>query len=506
MDREAGESTRAPVAAWLPVALAALGLATVSALLVPLMALPDEPAHAGHAAAVVRGHLVGEDRVVVDSQSGFTRTETIAPVPRAYADLDALPVCFAFRPEVTADCAPPVADTPGPETPGASTVGTYAPPWYALVGWPTLVFEPWGALLAARVLGAVLFSLLMGMAAASAWRVGASRWGLVGLLLAMPPVAVHLAGGINPSGTEIGAAVALWAASAELLLAPRHRAAVGRWVVAAVLLAVARPLGPVLVVGVTLATALVLDRSQGRLPDVAGDTRVRRAVAGVVVVVVAALAWSLARGTLAAFSGFPEPGLGALGTLRRSIGLVPERLTEMVGVLGWADVTLPRVLVAAWLAAVVVLLVVAMRRADRRARAWLAVLAGIVLLLPIVADLRSAATIGFVWQGRYTLPVAVGLPVLAGILLDRAGERVRVGPAPAVVLVATGHVVALLAVGRRFQVGIPADLWTHLTGGAWEPPVADGLLLAIGLVSGILPLLTLRHRAPALRGGPATDR
>ena len=485
-----------PVPVWAVAGLVATLLAVVSALATPLMGLPDEPAHAVHAVAVVRGEVAGADVVRTDPASGWTRTETELTVPAAYAALPELPACFAFRPTVAAGCAPDPAATAGPSAPAVSTVGTYAPPWYALVGWPSLVLPPTPALVGMRLAAALVFGALVAVAAAGAWRAGARRWGLVGLTLAVPPVAVHLAGGINPSGTEVAAAVALWTCSAALVRGAVTRGDVGRWLVAGLALALVRPLGPILAVAVPLAVVLVL----GSPPDAMAPWRDRRVGrAGVVVVAasVIGMAWNVWRGTLSAFSGFPAPELSTGAVLRRSAGLVPERFVEMVGVLGWADVSLPRLLTVGWLLVTGVLVVAGLRVAGRRARSWLLLLGLAVLLLPVAADLRSASQIGFVWQGRYTLPVAVGLPLLSGLLLDLrgVGERGRLVSTAAVSAVAVGHLVALLTVLRRFRVGAGGDLVEAL-GTAGSHVALSGWALAVLAVVALVPTVAAWHRGP----------
>lgn len=503
-----GQVAAVPVRAWATAGVVAFGLAVLSALATPLMGLPDEPAHAVHAVAVAHGEVAGDDRVETDPGSGWTRTETTVEVPAAYAALPTLPTCFAFEPTVPATCAPSMSATAGPTTSATSTVGTYAPAWYAAVGWPARLLPPTAALYGMRVVAATLFGLLVGIAVVGVLRAGAGRWGVLGVALALPPVAVHLAGGINPSGTEIAGGVALWSTTAALVRGGREvaRGDLVRWAVAGVVVAVTRPLGPVVALGIPVMTVLVLGA-----PAVAPWRRRPGAVwaAGLVVAAGAAsLAWSLWRGTLSSFSGFPAPEATGLVAVRRSLALVPERLVEMVGVLGWADVGLPDLLVLGWLALVGALVVAGLWSGDRRAGAWLVVLAVVVLVLPIAADVRSAPTIGFVWQGRYTLPVAAGLPVLAGVLVGR--HRPVVGrawwPAGTVGLLGIAHLVALLAVLRRFRVGVDGDVLSALGEPGVHLGLAGGVLVAVAVPVVVAPAVTLWNGQCAAPGEVADRR
>ena len=54
-------------------------------------------------------------------------------------------------------------------------------------------------------------------------------------------------------------------------------------------------------------------------------------------------------------------------------------------------------------------------------------LAGLVILLPIYAEYGQAHFIGQFWQGRYGLPIAVGVPLLAGFAVQGPGNRCRTG-------------------------------------------------------------------------------
>ena len=45
----------------------------------------------------------------------------------------------------------------------------------------------------------------------------------------------------------------------------------------------------------------------------------------------------------------------------------------------------------------------------------------IAVLIPSAVTVATYASVGLVWQGRYTYPVSMGVLILAGLALDRAG-------------------------------------------------------------------------------------
>jgi len=112
-------------------------------------------------------------------------------------------------------------------------------------------------------------------------------------------------------------------------------------------------------------------------------------------------------------------------------------------------------------------------------------LAVAVVAVPVTLEARSISEVGYFWQGRYTLPLAVGLPLLAA-----ASSRTRAGRWATPVLLgvlAVCHLVSFVVALGRYTVGKGQGL--GLLGGDWAPPlpalvlvVAFGLTLALWAV------------------------
>jgi hypothetical protein len=87
--------------------------------------------------------------------------------------------------------------------------------------------------------------------------------------------------------------------------------------------------------------------------------------------------------------------------------------------------------------------------AGRRVRTGmsLAVLASIAV--PVLFTATTYGTYGSIWQGRYGLPVSVGVIMLAAVALDAAppqGQRVRTALGAGWLLIGFSHVASLLKV------------------------------------------------------------
>ena len=135
---------------WTAFALLVL-VGTVWAFASPVMASPDETAHAVKAVATVRGQIRGSEMVVNERDPKLlNRVLTTYQIPEGYGALDAVPACYAFYPKIPANCAPFLPAEAGPDGPASTYVGRYPPTYYAIVGWPSLLAGPARSLRALR--------------------------------------------------------------------------------------------------------------------------------------------------------------------------------------------------------------------------------------------------------------------------------------------------------------------------------------------------------------------
>ncbi|MGZ4704303.1 MAG: DUF2142 domain-containing protein [Acidimicrobiales bacterium] len=492
-------------------------LACLWSLTTPLGAGPDEPAHIIKAVAVARGDF-NASVVVEHPGPRYSVPRTTLDVPRAIGALTTARDCYILRPEVPAGCAPSIgADTT--IAPATTEAGAYPPLYYLLVGWPSRVLAPQPAIYAMRMIGALLAAALLASGLASATRITRRRLVVTGAALALTPMALYLAGVVNPNGLEIAGAFCLWLAALDLLgHADREARAptrlIARVVIAAVVVASMRPLSPaflaLIVVTIGLAAA---DRHS--LRQLWADRRVRVGLAVVASAVVASVAYVVANRSYDAVIGYTfadDPS--RLELAHRSWARSWSRLSQMVGVFGSLDAPLPSAVVGAWVTAVAALAALALVVGRWRDRLMMtAVLAGCVLL-PVAAETVSGPKTGLAWQGRYTLTVAVGAPILAGWIIDRSRRvprraAVTIGVAAAVGIAAV-QLISQLRAMNRYVVGLPSGWFASLHHGTWAGPSSPVVLLtlaaaaaaAYGAWLGWLAWATPRSRASAERSVP----
>jgi hypothetical protein len=459
------------------------------ALASPLFSVPDEPAHTIRAAAASRGQILPGERTA----AGFSTT---VEVPAIFTEASAVPICYAFNGNVPAGCAVPFTGSTATRD-VETNAGYYPPAFYAVVGLPSLPFPSATGVYLMRGISAAICGALLASAVASAWALPRPRLLVSGIAFAVTPMVLFLAGSVNPSGIEIAAAVCLWAALGVVLLvpdAPDRGRLLARVGVAGSILALSRPLSPffvALIVATTVAMA-----GWRPLRALARDRRAQVAAGAVAVACVITTAWVRGYGTLDQTVGGAGTNAPILENARIAAGKTPVQVQQMVGVFGWLDTGPATLSVYVWLIAVGALLLVGLASSGRREVVVLLALVAAVVAVPIALEAPRAATQGFPWQGRYSLPLAAGIPILASLQIDRArllpDRVVRALGTCLLSLFVVGHLYAHFWATRRYTAGVNGNL-NWLTAPGWHPTVPVWLLF-VGFVLALPLTAAMLHR------------
>lgn len=484
--------------------LAALG--TVWAMATPLFAAPDEPAHAVRAAATWTGDFSGTSYKVDGGAAGQVTVKDYE-VPSPYDLATPIAGCNAFETHIPAGCGPPFVPTGETET-AMSTAGFYPPLFYVMVGWPAAVTEGARSMYLMRLTHVAACAALVGV---GVWAVARRRGSvaLTGVLLSVTPMVAFLAATVNSSGIEIAAAIGLWGTLVALLDPPRHGRS--RWGEAAAVLTT----GLVLCFSRTFSpgyAAVICGVAILSAPGVGPRSLLRHREA-LVALGSLAVGAVVATALIATSGQFDTPAtsgtrLGGNETaLSIGLGFQEQSFRQMIAVFGWLDTGTAQLAYYLWLVAVGTLLVgcVVVGTWRRLIGAGLALLSAVVL--PIAANWGQATTAGFVWQGRYSLPLAVGVPILAAVAWDGsrsigAAERRRTAICIGV-LAAVGQTYALYWSLRRTGVGLAGDL-IFFSEERWAPPYLGNLgsLLIVAAIGAVTVWLLARAPAGVTPAGP----
>jgi hypothetical protein len=468
----------------------------------PLFASPDEPAQVVKAAAVARGEWTGR---TIEQPGTYFEIITGVDVPAYYAESMDNTVCFLMDTSEAADCAPDFDAGNVQESEVQTWIGRYPPIYYAVVGLPSLVSDGEAAVLGMRVASAVLCS---GFLALGLWALRASRCGRVMTAagwLAVTPTALFFAGVVNSSGLEIAAGFATWCLLVPLVRDPSAHSVRGRLaagMATAVVLLNTRPGSGLLALLIAVCLVAMSTREFWRAAFSHG-----RWVPSAVIAVVGAVsagAWLLAVDPTASLGGIPDPNLADRSVaLDAAIDLTGRYVKEQLAVFGALNVTL-HVVFLVLLGVLIGLFVLAgLIRGRTGVRVALGLLLVFTFVVPIVSQLPTAADLGLIWQGRYGLPLSIGLPVVAmAALVSRRGEDPVTRWAALLVtpLVAVVHIVAFGWSLWRYGYGFGTPLFSAPL--EWTPP--GGWAFPIAFVVSILALMLLVG-VPLLRRRPASD-
>ena len=468
---------------------------------------PDEPSHMIAAASLVRGDRDG--RINPNPDPNVLGTHLVK-VPGMVGQPD--PGCWAFVPSVPVACAStqPLSTT-SRELP---TTSYNYPPWaFVLPGLASFAPTAGGYAYLARFFNAAIpITLVAGALIALRRRrsVLASS-----ALLGLTPIAWFNFGIVSPSAVAIGGGLALWTG----LLVDRSRLAtwltVGGW--AAVLLP--RRDGPVWATVIVLACCLLTATRPfdywRRLepwarwtvfavaplafvtPILNGtfDSNALLPFAPLAIVVIellarmyertssaaarrALIAYSLLGTALAAVAlVVAGPGDVDAETVRIVVANTGDHLRQLVGILGWLDTPVPAVAVFLFWAMVGGLALIAALEYQRAALVYLAGLGGAVVVAWLL-ELGQSADYGNYWQGRYTMPFAVGLPL---VLAWRPAASEWLGDRAAPIVAWSGWVVsnlAFLAAQQRWGVGVNGS-WYPWDWDTWGAPIVPWLLVLV---------------------------
>ncbi len=453
------------------------------AIAAPYDGTPDEQAHIHNAYAVATGQVLG-DLVEVNNTPGVYRE-----VPKSLVRVN----CFSFQATQPASCAVPPG---GDETRERVLVyiGRYNPAYYMVVGLPIRFSPDMTGVLLGRLVNAAIMAALFGWATFTALLLR-HRAAVGGILVALTPITAHLAGGITPNGPEIAAGAALTVALIAIFFDPGEAAARrATWWLAAVSAAALLTLrsgGPAwlaVIVGVMLIPMTPQVRRA-----VLFTRRFWTVVAALAVVGAAAVGWTLWRHATDLIPGArPSPPMGVMEAMKIEVFDRWTAVTpQLVGILAWLDTPLPSFVYIAWWLAIgsLVLLALAVGRPVDR---WRVIgLAALGMLVPSLLEAIEINRIGFINQGRYFLPLLIGVPILSAYVIAERGQAdvlnrlIRILAA----IVLPLHVFALAWAMIRYQNGMPSPLTApslNPLGGAWHPALGSVTPLLLGVASAVL--------------------
>ena len=334
----------------------------------------------------------------------------------------------------------------------------------------------------ARLGVAVPSAVLLAIAIFLLWAPTPNGWSLLGIVVALTPMTVFMSATMNPNGLEIASSIAFLAA--VLRFARDLHAPVWLWPAAGAsgaILAFSRTLGPLwLALGIAIALSLVGIR--GAWTRIRARPIPAAVAAGAIAVGVALnVAWEAAHGADVEATLRPlRPGVA------EGFRTLPSVLTGEIGAFGYLEVIMPTPVYMAWWGSVLAIITLALLVASRSERFTLA--AGLVasVLIPVTLYAAVFRHYGYGVQGRYVLPFAVAVPLLAGEIVFRHRARLEALNTRRLLgwfagIAAVVHAIAWYVNARRYATGVDGPLW-FFGQAEWTPPLGwwPWAVLALG--------------------------
>jgi hypothetical protein len=434
------------------------------------------------AAAVVRGQLDGHQ---IDEKLGQTSIGRIGivDIPQWVTNVGVTPVCFAWHPTVPASCSHGVGND-NTTVPSSTQFSNYPPLYYLMVGGTSLLATGSGAFYGMRIAATIFDSLLIALGIFLLARYHPRPLPLVGVMIALSPMVLYIAAVINSSGLETAAGFAAWCGGlcvVERTVIPRALALLTS--LAFVILILSRPISPVNAVVIIAVLATLVGWSRSRALVFERSLRpLWISVLGAMVVA----GFALAIGGLPSLLGAPvKPPLSLLSSVWLTLRLTGDRLGQCIGSFGWLDTPAPRLVDIIWAAALVGLCAYGLAT-SRRCRRALPLLVLALLATAVVFESLRIDAVGLFWQGRYWLPLAVGLPLVAssavpGMAQQRTKSAVPsslklLGLVGALLLLAVAQIATFLTVLHQYETGVGTKAGSPVK---WAPPGGTHLVVIL---------------------------
>ena len=447
---------------WWKVTAGLLAIVAAWSVATPPNGGVDEPDHVIRAAAAARLDFAGT--AVVSSLGEATRHYD---VPLAFEGPDI--ACWSRHPEISAACSTWPVGSSG----RIGVLNSYYPPaYFVLTGWPTLLTEHFFIVRIMRLLSGVLAIAFIGVGLVSVKRTW-GRQAVAVTLMALTPAALSLMGVVNPQALEIGAAFCLWSTAAAVLGAERATR-LQRWafVGSGAILCLTRPLGSFITAVILVCVALTI----GIRPSLAALKRVEvLIVIGVGLVTTVVLA---SKGVTSLDAPDLARHVTLVATLKQTLGNSLNDIRDSISLTGWLDTKLPGVANVFWVSGMAVLLLgLFVTRAYRDIVALTFIVIAFLGIETYVLYTQANSN-GLNWQGRYGLPIYIGLPFIVMARSPRIQARALylvIGAFAAI------QWISLYWALRRWAVGTNGPL-LYLFREDWIPPVPSVVILGLGAV------------------------
>ncbi len=165
----------------------------------------------------------------------------------------------------------------------------------------------------------------------------------------------------------------------------------------------------------------------------------------------------------------------------RAFDFVPQ----YIGIMGWLEVPAPQAVIQFWSMLLMLALLVPFTVRPQRNAVGFWIAAAALAIVPAVVQAGLIGSVGYIWQGRYNLPLFMIALISAGMALRfrRFGTASSFRSLARVLIAFAGvaHIYTFVYILRRYVVGLKdSGNWqVMLTHPDWQPPLGWILLTVV---------------------------
>jgi hypothetical protein len=470
----------------------------------PMLSGPDEAAAVIHAAGAAHGQLTGKampdpDRNYSLSYSPFE----LIKLPNSFIQVTSYANCFGLSGS-DASCA----KFYGKIKPGSSYVVSYQgryPPWYfAAIGSVSLFTSRTLMIYLMRFLSLILSALLVASAIQAILERKRLRiFGLLGLVLAISPSFITLQAVIGPSATESAAGLCFWAASLRLLTDPftSGKRQIMRVGLSLSIFVLSRPDSP-LWAGISIIFILLGVAKKENIVYLIKQSYMKLWIAIGFVSTLVTLTWDKLEQATNVLGYTYKPPFNWFSIFHYTIDTSPTYLAQQVSSYGEK---LPGILVIVDAAVILSFVIITLLTSTFRAKFTILLFCIVIWLIPVVSSALVFPKAGFIWQGRYSLSVSIGLPILCSFLIGEKQISLRKFqlhyntiklqyPLVAFIIIGIVYFLSFFYINYQFMAGTTTPiLIKYILDPPWQPPLTSLGFIVLCAIS-IIVFLRLIYR------------
>jgi hypothetical protein len=416
----------------------------------PPYGLSDEPAHTVKALAASHGEIRGPKSI---GQFGYSAMEF--NVPSAYSSIWHF-TCYSGDVNTTPKCSPPFSNGIN-RVKVTSTAAEYPPIYYSAVGIFGWISPGQFGLFLMRTATVLIFVSLLSM---SAHLLIANGFGksLGVLLICATPTVISFSGAVNPFSPEVAASVLYWTSGILSLKSSKHqpKKVIASCYLSSIAFGVIRPASFLwILISMFIIALTSLSFSQVKSVACRRINAIHFFCATGIGVLLSTLWYFFGMSVHSLGAGSPAGGK-LFDNMAISLRHTPSYLKQIFGFFGWTTFYAPNYVMLLLISAAILLFLVNLRYQTRE-------VVGLVLLLffliagPAVLEGTRAASSGWGFQGRYLIPVAVGIPILLVLGGNQRQKSMLLGIITPLTVLA--HLGALNYVSKRFTVGLSGQFF-----------------------------------------------